>query len=85
MVPSLLSGAGTWMGITSTEIKRLDKIQDLFLGVMLRVHESCPRIALRAETKIIVMKHRVCKEKPLLVKRIKTQCKESLSRQVFEE
>ena len=85
MVPSLLSGAGTWMGITSTEIERLDKIQELFWRVMLRVPESCPRIALRAETRMIGMKHRVWQEKLLLVKRIKAQSKESLSRKVFEE
>ena len=46
MVPSLLLGAGTWTGITSTEIESLDKMQDFFWRVMLRVPESCPRIAL---------------------------------------
>ena len=30
MVPSLLSGAGTWMGITTTEIEKPDKMQDFF-------------------------------------------------------
>ena len=32
MVPSLMSGAGTWMGMTTMEIDRLDKIQDFFLA-----------------------------------------------------
>ena len=45
MVPSLLSGAGTWTGITSTEIESLDKMQDFFWRVMLRVPESCPSLA----------------------------------------
>ena len=30
MVPSLLSGAGTWTGITNTEVDRLDRVQDFF-------------------------------------------------------
>ena len=85
MVPSLLSGAGTWTGITSTEIERLDKIQDFFWRVMLRVPESCPRIALRAETRMIGMKHRVWQEKLLLLRRIKNKNRQSLSRKIFEE
>ena len=85
MVPSLLSGAGTWTGITSTEIERLDKIQDFFWRVILRVPESCPRIALRAETRMIGMKHRVWQEKLLLLRRIKNKNRQSLSRKIFEE
>jgi hypothetical protein len=65
MVQSLLAGAGTWMGIATMEIERLDKMQDFFLQVMLRVPESCPRIALRAETRMLGMKHRVWQEKML--------------------
>ena len=68
MVPSLLSGAGTWVGITSTEEERLDKIQEFFWRVMFKVPESCPRIALRAETGIMGMKHRVWLSKLLLLK-----------------
>ena len=59
MVPSLLSGAGTWVGTTMEEYERCDKVQDLFWRVMLEVPESCPRIALRAETRMIGMKQRV--------------------------
>ena len=59
MVPSLLSGAGTWMGISNVEIDRLDRVQDFFWRLMLRVPESCPKVALRAETGMTGMKHRV--------------------------
>ena len=31
MVPSLLSGAGTWAGATAEEYDRCDKLQDMFL------------------------------------------------------
>ena len=85
MVPSLLSGAGTWVGITSTEEERLDKIQEFFWRVMFKVPESCPRIALRAETGMMGMKHRVWLSKLLLLKRIKSQTLDTLSRKILEE
>jgi hypothetical protein len=46
MVPSLLSGAGTWVGASTTEIEMCNKIQDMFWRVMFEVPESCPKIAL---------------------------------------
>ena len=54
MVPSLLSGAGTWLGATISEYEMCDKIQDMFWRVMLEVPESCPKIALRA---LLYLKH----------------------------
>ena len=41
----------------------------------MEVPESYPRIALRAEARMITMKNRVWQEKLLLVKRIKAQSK----------
>ena len=41
LVPSLLSGAGTWTRITSTELDRLDGLQDLFWRVMFKVPSDC--------------------------------------------
>ena len=46
MVPSLLSGVGTLMGISNVEIDRLDSVQDIFWRLMLCVPESCPKVAL---------------------------------------
>ena len=85
MVPSLLSGAGTWVGATVNEYDRCDRIQEMFWRVMLEVPESCPKIALRAETRMIGMKYRVWQSKLLLLKRIKRQSQTTLSRQILEE
>ena len=85
LVPSLLSGAGTWVGSTKEEEEKCDKLQDLFWRVMFRVPESCPRIALRAETKMMGMRHRIWQMKLLLLKRIKKQGTHSLSGQILEE
>ena len=59
MIPSLLSWDGTWVGATCKEEDRCNKIQDLFWRVMLRVTESCPRVALREEIGIIGMRQRI--------------------------
>ena len=67
------------------EIDRLDKIQDFFWQVMLRVPESCPRIALQAEMRMMGMKHRIWLEKTMLLKRIKRQKTDSLSKKILEE
>ena len=69
------------------EEDRLDGLQDLFSRVMFRLPESCPRIALRAEKKMIGMKQRIWlwQYKLLLLKRIKAQSPETLSRKIWEE
>ena len=85
MVPSLLSGAGTWVGASTTEIEMCDKIQDMFWRVMFEVPESCPRIALRAETRMVGMKHRIWEQKLLLIKRIRSQDPSILSRRIYTE
>jgi hypothetical protein len=85
LLPSLLSGAGTWVGCTAKEEERCDKLQYLFWRVMFRVPESCPRIALRAETRMIDMKHRIWQMKLLLLKRIKKQGTETLCGRILEE
>ena len=85
MIPSLLSGAGTWMGISQKEEEECNKLQDMFWRIMLEVPESCPRIALRAETRMIDMKHRIWQLKLLLIMRLKRQETSTLSRQVLEQ
>ena len=87
LIPSLLSGSGTWFGLkTNTKVIDIcDNMQNFFWRVMLAVPESCPKIALRCETGMMGMKWRIWSEKLLLLSRIRSQEKTSLSRQVFEE
>ena len=84
MIPSLFSGAGTWVGATKEEYDRCDRLQDMFWRIMLEVPESCPKVALRAETRMIRTKHRVWQQKLLLLKRIKQQELSTLSRRILE-
>ena len=73
LVPSLLSGAGTWIGEASRAINLCDNIQHFFWRVVLRVPESCPKLALRCETGMIGMKWRVWLEKVTLLVRIQNR------------
>ena len=76
-------GAGTWA--TKNEEEMCDKMQDLFWRVMLEVPESCPRIALRAETRMSNMKHRIWQQKLLLLKRLNGQSSSTFSKKVLEQ
>ena len=71
LIPSLLSGAGTWFGENKETVDLCDDLQNFFWRVMLTVPESCPKVALRSETKMIGMKWRIWMEKIMLIMRIK--------------
>ena len=85
LLPSLLSGAGTWFGDYQSTVNLCDELQNFFWRVMLKVPESCPKVALRCETRMLGMKWRIWQEKILLLLRIKNHDMDSLCRQVYEE
>ena len=85
LIPSLLIGSGTWFGVCDQAVDLCDDIQNFFWRVMSMVPESCPKVALRCETKMIGMKWRIWQEKILLLLRIKKHNEEALCRQVYEE
>ena len=66
-------------------VELCDSLQNYFWRIMLKVPESCPKIALRCETAMMGMKWRIWLEKLMLLSRIKSQSTTSLSRQVYEE
>ena len=85
MVPSLLSGAGTWIGNIENTIEVCNSVQNLFWRSILNVPKSCPKIALICETKMLDMKHRIWKEKINILMRIKNLPNESLAKMIHEE
>ena len=85
LIPSLLNGSGTWLGNCKMTVDLCDNIQNFFWRVMLCVPESCPKIALRCETRMLGMKWRIWQEKILLLMRIKGHGMNTLCRQVYEE
>ena len=85
LVPKLLSGGGTWFGGECKEaVKLCDDEQNFYWRVVLKVPESCPKLALRCETRMIGMKWRLWELKILLLLRIKQQEETSLSREIYE-
>ena len=70
------SGAGTWLGDCREAIKLCDNLQNFFWRVLLKVPESCPKVALRCETQMMGMKRRIWEEKVFLLLRIKCMMKE---------
>ena len=76
LIPNLLSGAGTWLGDCREAIKLCDNLQNFFWRVLLKVPESCPKVALRCETQMMGMKWRIWEEKIFLLLRIKCVMKE---------
>ena len=62
-----------------------DNIQNFFWRVVLRVPESCPKLALRCETGMIGMKWRVWLEKVALLVRIQNKKANTLCKRIYEE
>ena len=59
LVPSLLSGAGTWLGDIKKAVDLCDDTQNFFWRLILEVPESCVKVALRSETQSIGRKWRI--------------------------
>jgi hypothetical protein len=71
LLPSLLSGAGTWLGSNNETVKLCNSIQNFYWRLILNVPESCPKLTLMCETFMIDMKYRIWIEKCQLLCRIK--------------
>ena len=86
IVPSLHSGSGTWFGECKKSVELCDQLQNFFWRLILKVPESCPKVAIRSETGMLGMKWRIWKdEKILLLMRIRKQGEDTLSKQIYEE
>ena len=84
-IPSLLTGAGTWVNITPAAEQSLEALQHWFLRLVLRVGPGCPVASLRWETGVLSMKLRVWIEKVMLVRHLRSLDESSLARRVYEE
>ena len=85
LIPSLLCGAGTWLGDITEAVKLCDKIQDFYWKIILKVPDSCPKLAIRCEANMRSSKWRIWEEKCLLLLRIKSLGEGSLAKQIYQE
>ena len=84
IVPSLLSGAGTWVDISPESEALCEDLQEEFWRVMMQVSKSSPKVMLTAETSSIRMKERIWQMKLLTARNIMRN-KESLAYQIYRE
>ena len=82
LLPSLLSGAGTWLGDINKAVDLCDDTQNFFWRLILEVPESCVKVALRSETQMVGMKWRVWEAKCLLFKQIQNLEDSALAKRV---
>ena len=84
-IPTLLSGAGTWVDITPAAERRLEVLQSWFVRLILRVGPGCPTASLRWETGLLGMGLRVWVEKVMLIRHLRGLDTDALARRVYEE
>ena len=68
IVPSLLSGAGTWIESTVEAEEMCEELQELFWRVIMEMPRSTPKVLLTAETNSMKMKNRILQQKHLTAK-----------------
>ena len=85
LVPSLLAGSGTWLGNIQEAVKLCDSIQGFYWKSILKVPDSCPKLAIRCEGKIRSTKWRIWEGKCLLLIRIQNLEDGSLAKNIYLE
>ena len=85
LIPSLMSGAGTWLGDIAAAIKLCNEIQNFYWRSILKVPESCPKLSLLCEPNMTDFKWRVWEQKCLLLTQIKNLPDGSLAKIIQQE
>jgi hypothetical protein len=85
LIPSLLAGAGTWLGDISETVKLCNSIQNYYWRAVLKIPESCPKLALRCEPNMVDAQWRIWEQKCLLLNQIKSLPEGSLAQITYLE
>ena len=87
ILQTLLSGCGSWIGIGKKVYDKLDEIQNEYLRMMYSCPPSTPKPALRSQSGMLDMKHRIWLEKVCVVARILhlKEEQENYAREVLRE
>ena len=84
-IPSLMHGAGTWVETTSETEKRLNKIQNYFVRLVLRLGPGSPLVAILWDSSLLDMKLRIWEQKVMMVFHIRSLDKDTLANTIYEE
>ena len=78
----LFNNASTWLEISSSDLKRLSKIQNLFLNMLLAVYK-CPAVLMYWDLKMLVVPLRILKLKVMLYHHILSLSPRALSSKIL--
>ena len=84
-IPSLLAGCGAWVEMSCAVEKKLNKIQNWFLRLVLQVGPGAPLASLLWDTGLLDMGLLVWREKLMLVLHLRSLDEDSLARRFYEE
>ena len=88
IIPTLLSGCGSWVGIGQKTYEKVDQIQNEYLSMIYSCPPSTPKPALRSQAGMLDSKHRIWIEKICVVGEIlhnKEEQEENYAREVLQE
>ena len=77
--------AGTWVEVTPEVEKRLNKIQNYFVRLVLRIGPGSPLAAILWDSSLLDMKLRIYLEKIMMIIHLRSLDKETLANQIYEE
>ena len=84
-ISSLLRGAGTWVNISETTIKKFNQIQCWYLRLALQVGQGAPRASLLWNNQVLFMQLKVWKEQIMLVIHVRNLDDTSIAKQIYKE
>ena len=85
IIPYLLNNSEVWTELDSGCLEELERLQTLFLSVLLAVPITCARPSLAWDTGSLSMKNRIIERKLNFVVHLKKLGGESLAKQVYDE
>ena len=88
IIPTLLSGCGSWIGATKKIYEKVDEIQNEYLRMIYSCPPSTPKPALRSQAGMMGSKHRIWFEKVCVLAEImhnKEEQEENYAREVLRE
>ena len=84
-ISSILHGAASWMELSKRTIRRLNKLQNWFMRLVLQVGPGTPLPALLWDSGMLDMELRVWREKLMLAHHLQGLGEDTLARQVWEQ
>ena len=88
ILPTLMAGCGSWIGVGQKTYEKLDEIQSEYLRMIYSCPPSTPKPSLRSQAGMLSSKHRIWLEKICVVGEIfhkKGEQEENYAREVLKE